>query len=230
MSGILPFRSDVEVTNDTPKVVDLDDDESEAVFEALSSDTSREIYRTLYEEPATASQIAEDVGTSVQNVRYHVDKLRSAGLIDRVDTWYSSRGNEMAVYAATDTAIIVSGDRFRRSDIGTALESVITGLVVLAAASVALHYFILDRFANTVLLPPEGDEGAAIDTESFASANDIQPLATESELSEPFTSGGFSMIDAFSLPPGVLVAIGGVIALIAVSGYWIARGRYSGSW
>lgn len=211
MSRILPFRQEIEVGADSPRVVDLEGDDAEAVFNALASDTARDIYRTLYQDPATASEVAEAVDTSVQNVRYHLDNLQSAGLIEQVDIWYSSRGNEMAVYAPADGALIVSGQDSGVSELRSAVESVIGGLAVLAAASVAFQFFLMDFFTETATHSTEPGTGGDV---GFTTLSDPAPIVTD-------PTGSDSAIETvvgevMTLPPGALLFIGGVIALVSV--------------
>jgi predicted ArsR family transcriptional regulator len=53
----------------------------------------------LHDDAMPPSEIAAAVDTSIQNVTYHLDQLQEAGLVAITDTWYSSRGREMDVYA-----------------------------------------------------------------------------------------------------------------------------------
>lgn len=101
MSSPLPLRPSIEHTPDTGSVLDITDDTSEAVFEALGSETARSILVALEDDPATASDLADRVETSLQNVQYHLGNLQAADLVAVVGTWYSSKGREMAVYAPT---------------------------------------------------------------------------------------------------------------------------------
>jgi len=65
------------------------------------------MFDLLYEEPQTASDIAKSLDMSVQNAKYHLDKLEEAGLIEIIDIWYSDRGREMNVYAPTQSSSII---------------------------------------------------------------------------------------------------------------------------
>lgn len=108
MSSIFPLRD--TVTNDEqrgPRLVDLDEETADEVFEALAAQTTRKIFLSLHDEPQTASDLAEMTDTSVQNVQYHIEKLEGADLVDTVDTWYSERGSEMNVYAPTDESLVL---------------------------------------------------------------------------------------------------------------------------
>lgn len=92
-----------------PRVVSVDD--AGTVIEALASETARQLLGALIEEPLPPSTLAETVNMSLQNVTYHLNQLHDAGVIDVVDTWYSSRGSEMDVYApVADPIVIRLGD------------------------------------------------------------------------------------------------------------------------
>jgi DNA-binding transcriptional ArsR family regulator len=67
MSRLLPFRSDetTPTPEQPPRVVDLDSDDADQVFGALSSDTARRIYTCLHEEPRTPSDIADEIDSSI---------------------------------------------------------------------------------------------------------------------------------------------------------------------
>lgn len=95
---MLPFRPAIDHTPRPRSVVGLDDSAVQSIPDALGSETARAVLRTLGESPATTSEIAEDVDSSLQNVQYHLQKLVAAGLVSEVGTWYSSKGREMQVY------------------------------------------------------------------------------------------------------------------------------------
>lgn len=142
MAKLFPFRPEPDVRSD-PQLVNIDDDAADDVFAALSSDTARAILRALYVEPATASDLADAVETSLQNARYHLDNLMDAGLVEAVDTWYSSRGTEMTVYAPTSDPLIVTAGREERTTVlKQALSRIVGAIGVLGLASL-----LIDRFA-----------------------------------------------------------------------------------
>lgn len=104
-AGLLPAQSEPDHDPD-PAIVSLS--ESAGLLDALGSRTARAILTTLSEEPMAVSDVAEAVDTSLQNAAYHVNNLQNAGLIEVVDTWYSTKGAEMAVYAATYEPLVIS--------------------------------------------------------------------------------------------------------------------------
>lgn len=111
MSRLLPNETPTDVEDAGPEVVGLDETDSGAVFSVLSSGTARSLLAALYETPATKSELADEVDTSIQNVDYHVQNLLDADLVTVVEQCYSEKGNEMDVFApANGPLVVVSGD------------------------------------------------------------------------------------------------------------------------
>ncbi len=197
MAKLFPFRSDETESAGEPRLVNIDDEAADEVFAALSSDTARAILSRLYEGPETASGVAESVNTSIQNARYHLEKLETAGLIEPVDTWYSSRGTEMTVYAPTSEPLVVAaGDQESEGVLRRALQRVIGGVGVLALASVVVNRLVdpsgvspgdpeeLDS-ADTTGTPvgpsgSEGDTGAQAPVDASLTRTDAPTAGTSS--------------------------------------------------
>jgi DNA-binding transcriptional ArsR family regulator len=93
-------------------VVGLEDEASGDVFSALTSATARSLVAELHREPATQSELADRVDTSLQNANYHLGRLVDAGVVAVVDELYSEKGNEMSVYGAVGQpfVLIAGGD------------------------------------------------------------------------------------------------------------------------
>lgn len=108
MSKLLPTRTDATVERSgDPAVLCIDDEETRAVFSALSSETAHEVFCLLNEEPATPAAIADRLELSIQNVQYHLENLQDAGLIEVADTCYSEKGREMDVFVVSTEPILV---------------------------------------------------------------------------------------------------------------------------
>ncbi len=159
MARLFPLRSDTATEEGQPRVVDLEGEDADAVFGALSSTTAREIYSRLDDEPGTPSDIADAIDSSIQNVRYHLEKLEDAGLVEVVDTWYSSRGNEMSVYATTDGPLIVTSDESRASRLKEALSRLVGGIGALAGGSLFVQY-AMTRWLAPAETGPTANGGA----------------------------------------------------------------------
>jgi DNA-binding transcriptional ArsR family regulator len=119
-AGLLPHRPPVDEPERDTRVVSLGSEEAASLCGSLASETATSILSRLFEEPTTASELAECVDTSLQNAHYHLERLRDSGLIRVVDTWYSSRGVEMKVYAPAHDELVIAPGRTDGSSAGDA--------------------------------------------------------------------------------------------------------------
>lgn len=126
--------------NERVRVLEMADGDADEVLDALASDTGRATLRALFEEPATPSELAARVDTSVQNIHYHLTNLRDAGLAEPIDTRYSEKGNEMTVYGAASDPLVLVGDADLVPDVRRSLAGVVGGLGLLAAASLIVQW------------------------------------------------------------------------------------------
>jgi DNA-binding transcriptional ArsR family regulator len=137
MSSIFPLRDTVTLDDERePRLVEIDEDTADEVFEALSSSTTRQIFLELHNAPQTASDLADVTETSVQNVQYHLTKLQDADLIEVVDTWYSERGSEMKVYAPQDESLVLFAGRDKQGTLRSLLNRIVGVLALLVPTSV----------------------------------------------------------------------------------------------
>jgi DNA-binding transcriptional ArsR family regulator len=107
MASAFPHQPTVDHDPREQTDVVIERDESTDVLRALSCETAQRILAALTDEPGTASDVAADVDASLQNVTYHLERLRDAELIAPVKTWYSEKGKEMTVYAPTTERLVV---------------------------------------------------------------------------------------------------------------------------
>lgn len=122
------------------RVIDVDDEETDEVLDVLSSDTRRAIYRELFEEPASASELATSLDTTVQNVTHHVSTLEAADLIEPVGHRYSEKGNEMTVYGPSSDPLVFVGQADLQPRVSQTLMDVVSGIGILAAASLLVQW------------------------------------------------------------------------------------------
>ncbi|MFC5136344.1 MULTISPECIES: ArsR/SmtB family transcription factor [Haloferacaceae] len=140
MSRLLPSLPDPEPDDREPRVVGVDDEEAEELLAALGSETARNVLSTLHEEPATTSELADELDTSLQNVQYHLSNLTDAAVVDVIDTTYSEKGREMNVYAPSDEPLVLfAGSEEQSSGIKTALTRLLGGYVLLGLAAFVVH-------------------------------------------------------------------------------------------
>ncbi|WEL17297.1 Transcriptional regulator containing HTH domain,ArsR family [Halorhabdus sp. SVX81] len=210
MGKLLPRRGERAETAEEPRVLGLNEGAADEAFAALSSETARRVLSLVYEEPRTPVEIREEIGTSLQNVHYHIEKLESADLIESVGTDYSVKGNEMNVYAPTSEALVlVAGEKADESLLKRAVSRLLAGVGVLAAGALAFGFAAQQFLAESGVDGTDGQSGTvgAMDaeaTESAAEAADPSTLLTE---------------------PAVAFFLGGAFVLAVVGVWWYARRR-----
>ncbi len=221
---LLPSRSTVE-RGDGSRVVGIREDAADEVFEALSSSTAREILAALYEEPDTASSVAEDCDTSLQNATYHLEKLVDADLVEVADTWYSEQGREMKVYApASESLVVFAADEASKPSLKERLMRVLGAVGVLGVASLVVQRLFGGRGAPTEYQTTGGDGGAAPATTDGGGVGIMNEQATETANATTTVAEG-AQSAAQGLPPGALFFAGGLLVLAIVVGYVWYRGR-----
>jgi len=184
--SLLPLRGESSAEPDEPRVVGLDGEEADETFEALSSTTTREVLASLYEEPSTPAELRDEIGTTLQNVHYHLDKLEDADLIESAGVGYSKKGTEMTVYAPTSEAVVLfAGRQTDRSRLRELLAGLFAVILALGVASAALRQFLRDDLGAISRSGDSsgggeggtggGDTGGDADADAGAAGGDATP-------------------------------------------------------
>jgi DNA-binding transcriptional ArsR family regulator len=221
MSRLLPSLPDATPEEREPRVVGVDDDEADDLIAALGSETARAILSTLHDRPATKSEIAEEVDTSLQNVQYHLSRLDEADLVDVVDTAYSEKGREMDVYAAADEPLVLfSGGSEESTGIKTALMRLLGGYGLIGLAAVAAQRLL----AVGSLAGPRsggGDAGTATtDGPTIESVPDQNTTADGADgavelVGDPLAQYAVSLVE-----PGVVFFVAAALVFTLAWAYW----------
>jgi DNA-binding transcriptional ArsR family regulator len=211
MARLLPSLPSTSVSDDAePRVIGLDSTDADDLIGALSSRTARRILASLHEGSASASELADAVDSSLQNVQYHLGRMTDAGLVEVVDTAYSEKGREMKLYAPTDRPLVVVA----ASDTETeGLRSLLTRLLG-AVGLLALLSLVVQLFFGGASTSTAG--GAAGSADGAEAAR----VAAETTATGVAASAG--------LPPGLLFFAGGLVVLLAVAGIRLVRARRRG--
>lgn len=89
-------------------VLEPGDERAKKIAKAMASQTANDILADLKEGPLSAAEIAGHLSIPLTTLKYHIDNLADAGLIEVVRTKWSSKGREVKVYGLTDTLLIVA--------------------------------------------------------------------------------------------------------------------------
>ena len=213
MSGLLPSTSETAAPDGDPRVVGVDSDDADQLLSALSSGTARSLYAALHDEPATPSELADGVDTSLQNAQYHLSNLEDADLIEECDTKYSAKGREMSVYAPCDAPVVLfAGSEEDGENVQTALSSLLGGIGVLGVASLVVQRV----FGDGLSAPGAASGGTAGQTAGHTAAL----VAEGGEASG--TAAQAASQSAGGLPVGLLFFLGGLLAVTLLAAAWVS--------
>ncbi|WP_096393315.1 winged helix-turn-helix domain-containing protein [Halorubrum trapanicum] len=235
MSRLLPSLPDATPEEREPRVVGVDDDEADDLIAALGSETARAILSTLHDRPATKSELADEVDTSLQNVQYHLSRLDEADLVDVVDTAYSEKGREMDVYAAADEPLVLfSGGSEESTGIKTALMRLLGGYGIIGLAAVAVQRLLAvgslggSRFTvrsggDAGTATTAGGDGGATDGADGPTIESVPDQNTAAEsadgaielVGDPLAEYAVSLVE-----PGVVFFVGAAVVFTLAWAYW----------
>lgn len=132
-------------------ILTIDDEKADEVLSSVSSETARHILTSIHDSPKVPIDLAEELDTTTQNVRYHLDNLEEAGLVEVSDICYSEKGREMYVYEPSDAPSMLV---FGKEKDGPRMRKVLTkvassvGPAAIAVVVAAKAKFLLDWFSD----------------------------------------------------------------------------------
>ena len=229
MSRLLPSLPDAAPEEREPRVVGVDDDEADDLIAALGSETARAILSTLHDRPATKSELADEVDTSLQNVQYHLSRLDEADLVDVVDTAYSEKGREMDVYAAADEPLVLfAGGSEESTGIKTALMRLLGGYGIIGLAAVAAQR-LLSVGSLGGLRTAGGSDGGDAATAGDSGGPTIESVPDQNTAADG-ASGADGAVELVGDPlaeyavslvePGVVFFLGAALVFTVAWAYW----------
>jgi DNA-binding transcriptional ArsR family regulator len=89
-------------------VLEPGDERAQKIGKAIASPTANEILHILAGGPKTASDLTELLNIPMGTLKYHIENLLEAGLIEITETRYSVKGREVKVYGLRDQLLIVA--------------------------------------------------------------------------------------------------------------------------
>lgn len=211
MSQILPKKGSQEIEVSDPKVIDLGSDEAEIVLDSLSSKTTRDVFMTVYEEPSAKSEIADKIDNSIQNTKYHIDKLEEASLIESKRTDYSEKGNEMDVYGPTNEAVILlASDEETKSRIRKNMKPLAATVAVGAGISAGLSRFV----GMSDVRNDSKTSEPSIQTEQESSNLGVESASGDVATSDTVEPVGQIAIAFFDTSPSLAVGVSMILGVI----------------
>jgi DNA-binding transcriptional ArsR family regulator len=149
------------------------DEQAQKVAKALGSPTAGAIISYLAEGPQSSTGICDFLSLPMSTVKYHIENLLDAGVLEIAQTRYSVKGREVKVYRLKNRVLIVAP---RATDLKQALlkYTAVFGMMLLAT---------LALFAFTPLLSNQA--GTADLADQFAESGMVAPLMAPGESLTP---------------------------------------------
>src|SRR5437879_11245440 len=89
------------------EIISTDDDKIKSVGELLSSDSSRNILKLLFEQVLTANQIAQKTGISLPLVIYHLKKMQDLRIVRITNVGKNIKTQDTKFYTSSKFAIVI---------------------------------------------------------------------------------------------------------------------------
>jgi DNA-binding transcriptional ArsR family regulator len=84
------------------------DERAQKIGKAIASQTANDILHILSQGQKTASDLTGLLNIPMGTLKYHIDNLLEAGLVEIAETRYSVKGREVKVYQLKDQLVIVA--------------------------------------------------------------------------------------------------------------------------
>jgi DNA-binding transcriptional ArsR family regulator len=116
-------------------VLEPGDERAQKIGKAMASPMANEILNLLSGGPKTASDLTGLLNIPMGTLKYHIENLLEAGIVEIAETRYSVKGREVKVYALRDQLLIVAP---RMTNIRSILLKYASLFVVVIVASMAM--------------------------------------------------------------------------------------------
>jgi DNA-binding transcriptional ArsR family regulator len=134
------------------------DERAQKIAKAISSQTANDILHLLGDGSKSATDITEKLSLPMGTVKYHIENLLDAGLIEVSDTRYSVKGREIKIYQLRDQLLIVAP---RVKNIRSLLLKYASLFVVVIFATLMIPV-LMPLFQPEVIVPMADGSGSTL--------------------------------------------------------------------
>lgn len=210
MSSIFPISSEKTVSIEKPEVIELESQRAEVVLDALSSKTTREIFLEIYEKESSISQISDRTDNSIQNVKYHIEKLEESNLIEVARIHHTENGNQMKMFCPKSEAVVLlSSQQDKDKALRSAIKKVGSVITVSGIAAILLSSMSsISTYQNEPETSAIQSEDATVSgTQDVTSRNADIMTETATDVSVGFMSGEVGIIIPAIFVLGILIGV-----------------------
>ncbi len=160
------------------------DERAQKIGKAIASQTANDILHILSQGQKTASDLTGLLNIPMGTLKYHIDNLLEAGLVEIAETRYSVKGREVKVYRLKDQLVIVAPKVTNIRSILLKYASLFAIVIVASLAMLAILPLFQAPPPDLASAPAfSGDGGGAgimaekaPRTEPLAAAQDAAPI------------------------------------------------------
>ncbi len=99
------------MTEEGVLVLEPGDERAKKIGKAMASNTASDVLSTLSEDELTLSELSERLGQPITTLKYQIENLLDAGLVDIVRTRYSEKGRVVKIYGLRQQVVIMSSGK-----------------------------------------------------------------------------------------------------------------------
>jgi len=176
-------------------VLEPGDERAQKIGKAISSQTAGDILHILSQGPKTATDLTGLLSIPMGTLKYHIDNLLEAGLVEIAETRYSVKGREVKVYRLRDQLVIVAPKVTSIRSILLKYASLFA-IVILASLAMLAILPLFQASPDMVKLPAfseNGNGGAGILAEKAPGAETVGAGGAIT-LVQAFFLGGFMVV------------------------------------
>src|SRR5207245_7987461 len=185
------------------EIISTDDDKIKSVGELLSSDSSRNILKLLFEQVLTANQIAQKTGISLPLVIYHLKKMQDLQIVRITNVGKNIKTQDTKFYTSSKFAIVILPSNLtEKAKTSKSLANSFKAIYRFGSIAIAaVATWFVSRIVQITQPNPSANvpspTNGPVTTSANQAANNLGPASTV-----PATSAGQSAMRV-PAPPGV---------------------------
>ncbi len=193
-------QNDTVSISDKVEILSTEDGKIKAIGEILSSDSSRQILKLLFNDSLTANQISQKTGISLPLVIYHLKKMQDTNVVKITNIGKNTKSHDMKYYTIDKLAIVILPEQLstpaRKSKSLFNSFSRIHRIATLGGASIAAWFSSQLIQRGQTPIPEDETAMQMMAPEAAQKSMESSEMARFSDIPE----GGGGAIESFSAP------------------------------
>lgn len=217
-------QNDTISISDKVEILSTEDDKIKAIGEILSSDSSRQILKLLFNDSLTANQISQKTSISLPLVIYHLKKMQDANVVKITNIGKNSKSHEMKFYTIDKLAIVILPEQLstpaRKSKSLFNSFSRIHRLATLGGASIAA-WFSSQLIQRGQISQPVEETSMQMMAPEMAQKTIGEPEMAQRSFDVPESGGGGVESFAYSSGEPSFDVVWSVVTVLSVVVAWL---------